>query len=153
MISTLNAAIAGAPALLLKMSAPALAQAGPAAPPQCGRDLHAERFIHGEICKARPDVNAAVHTHAPPPIPFSVTKIPLRPTYHGAAFMALGIAAAARRTQRVFLVKNAALQQQALALGAPITYLDPEEARLIEAREGYGLARAWEAWTKKADVK
>jgi hypothetical protein len=52
-----------------------------------------------------------------------------------------------------FLVKNAALQQQALALGAPITYLDPEEARLIEAREGYGLARAWEAWKKKADVK
>jgi putative tricarboxylic transport membrane protein len=53
----------------------------------------------------------------------------------------------------VFLVKNAALQQQALALGAPITYLDPEEARLIEAREGYGLARAWEAWKKKADVE
>ena len=34
--------------------------------------------------------------------------------------------------------------------GGPIAYLDPEEARLIEAREGYGLGRAWKAWKKRA---
>ena len=32
-------------------------------------------------------------------------------------------------------------------------YLENEEARLIEAREGYGLARAWEAWKRKVEIK
>ena len=44
-----------------------------------GRDLYSERFIHGEILKARPDVNAVIHTHAPPLIPFTVTQVPMRP--------------------------------------------------------------------------
>jgi ribulose-5-phosphate 4-epimerase/fuculose-1-phosphate aldolase len=30
-----------------------------------GKPLYTERFIHGEIYKARPDVVAIVHTHAP----------------------------------------------------------------------------------------
>ena len=52
----------------------------------------------------------------------------------------------------IFLAMNAALQAQAMALapGGKVNYLDPEEARLIEAREGYGLGRAWEAWKRKA---
>jgi HCOMODA/2-hydroxy-3-carboxy-muconic semialdehyde decarboxylase len=52
----------------------------------------------------------------------------------------------------IFLAMNASLQAQAMALapGGKINYLDPEEARLIEAREGYGLGRAWEAWKRKA---
>jgi ribulose-5-phosphate 4-epimerase/fuculose-1-phosphate aldolase len=52
----------------------------------------------------------------------------------------------------IFLAMNATLQAQAMALapGGKINYLDPEEARLIEAREGYGLGRAWEAWKRKA---
>jgi HCOMODA/2-hydroxy-3-carboxy-muconic semialdehyde decarboxylase len=165
-----------------------------------GRDLYSERFIHGEILKARPDVNAVIHTHAPPLIPFTVTKVPMRPMYHRAAFVAQGIPvfdiregfgmtdmlirnqahgqalakslgdkpAALMRGhgaivvapslprlvgRSVFLVKNATLQQQALALGGTIIYLDAEEARLIEAREGYGLERAWEAWKRKVEIK
>ncbi len=52
----------------------------------------------------------------------------------------------------IFLAMNATLQAQAMALapGGQIKFLDPEEARLIEAREGYGLGRAWEAWKRKA---
>ena len=46
-----------------------------------------ERFIHGEIYKARPDVNAVVHTHSPAVIPFSVSKMPLRPIMHTGAFL------------------------------------------------------------------
>jgi HCOMODA/2-hydroxy-3-carboxy-muconic semialdehyde decarboxylase len=46
-----------------------------------------ERFIHGEIYRARPDVNAVVHTHAPALIPFGVSKQPLRPLYHMCAFL------------------------------------------------------------------
>ena len=46
-----------------------------------------ERFIHGEVYKARPDVMAVVHNHSPSVIPFSVTGVPLRPVFHMAAFI------------------------------------------------------------------
>jgi ribulose-5-phosphate 4-epimerase/fuculose-1-phosphate aldolase len=55
-----------------------------------GRSLYVERFIHGEIYKARPDVNAIVHSHSPTVIPFSVTKVPLQPVLHNASFLAFG---------------------------------------------------------------
>jgi HCOMODA/2-hydroxy-3-carboxy-muconic semialdehyde decarboxylase len=165
-----------------------------------GRPLYTERFIHGEIYKARPDVVAIVHTHAPALIPFGISKVPLKPVYHRSAFIAAGVPvfeireragmtdmlirdqalgraladalgnhpAALMRghgavvvgpsLQRVvgrsiFLPLNATLQMQAAALGGPVTYLDPAEARKIEEREGYGLARAWEAWKRKAMAK
>jgi ribulose-5-phosphate 4-epimerase/fuculose-1-phosphate aldolase len=50
-----------------------------------------ERFIHGEIYKARPDVRAIVHTHSAGLIPFSVSSIPLRPVFHMAAFLVGGV--------------------------------------------------------------
>lgn len=61
--------------------------------PQNGdtRALYLERFIHGEIYKLRPDVNAVVHNHSPSVIPFSVTTAPLKPIFHMAAFVGLGI--------------------------------------------------------------
>jgi ribulose-5-phosphate 4-epimerase/fuculose-1-phosphate aldolase len=46
-----------------------------------------ERFIHGEIYKARPDVKAVVHCHTPALIPFGVTGVKLRPLYHMSAFI------------------------------------------------------------------
>jgi ribulose-5-phosphate 4-epimerase/fuculose-1-phosphate aldolase len=165
-----------------------------------GRNLYTERFIHGEIYRARPDVMAIVHTHAPPLIPFGTTYVPLRPMYHRAAFIAAGIpifemredfgmtdmlirngahgAALARSiadkpavlmrghgatvvapslprlvSRAIFLALNATLQMQAMLMtrdGGQIVFLDPEEGRLIEQREGYGLGRAWEAWKRKA---
>jgi HCOMODA/2-hydroxy-3-carboxy-muconic semialdehyde decarboxylase len=162
--------------------------------------LFTERYIHGEIYKLRPDVIAVVHTHAPSLIAFGDTKVPLKPMYHRAAFIAFGIpvfeirekagmtdmlirnmtlghdlaealgdhpailmrghgaAITAPTLQRVvartiFLSLNATLQADAMRMGAPITYLDIEEARKIEAREGHGLARTWEGWKKKAMAK
>jgi HCOMODA/2-hydroxy-3-carboxy-muconic semialdehyde decarboxylase len=50
-----------------------------------------ERFIHGEIYKARPDVNAVVHNHSPSVVPFSVTTVPMRPLFHMAAFVGEGV--------------------------------------------------------------
>ena len=55
-----------------------------------GRSLFLERFIHAEIYRARPDVMSVVHTHSPGVIPFSVSKTPLRPLFHNAAFLAAG---------------------------------------------------------------
>jgi len=50
-----------------------------------------ERYIHGEIYKARPDVVSVIHCHAPSLIPFGVTKAALRPIYHMSAFLASGV--------------------------------------------------------------
>lgn len=48
---------------------------------------YTERFIHGEIYRARPDVMAIVHCHAAEVIPFGVSSVPLRPVYHMAGFL------------------------------------------------------------------
>jgi HCOMODA/2-hydroxy-3-carboxy-muconic semialdehyde decarboxylase len=56
-----------------------------------GRKLYLERFIHGEIYKARPEVNSVVHHHSAAVIPFGVTNVPLRPVYHMAAFVGQGV--------------------------------------------------------------
>jgi len=52
-----------------------------------GREPYSERFIHGQIYKARPDVNAVVHSHSPTIIPFSVTEKPLRAIFHNGHFL------------------------------------------------------------------
>jgi len=46
-----------------------------------------ERFIHSEIYKARPDVNAIVHAHTMAVIPFGVAGVPLRPVVAQAGFL------------------------------------------------------------------
>jgi HCOMODA/2-hydroxy-3-carboxy-muconic semialdehyde decarboxylase len=56
-----------------------------------GRALYSERFIHAEIYRARPDVRAVVHNHAPSLIPFGVSNGPLRPMYHMASFIGAGV--------------------------------------------------------------
>src|SRR3954449_5375120 len=56
-----------------------------------GRESVRERYIHGEIYKARPDVTAVVHNHSPSVIPFSVTGVPMRPIYHMASFIGDGV--------------------------------------------------------------
>jgi HCOMODA/2-hydroxy-3-carboxy-muconic semialdehyde decarboxylase len=56
-----------------------------------GRESVRERFIHGEILKARPDVRAVVHNHSPSVVPFSVTSVPMRPLFHMAAFIGDGV--------------------------------------------------------------
>ena len=50
-----------------------------------------ERFIHGEIYRTRPDVQAIVHTHAPELVPFSASTVPLRPISHMAGFLGEGV--------------------------------------------------------------
>lgn len=53
--------------------------------------LYNERFIHGEIYKARPEVMAVVHNHSPSVVPFACTGTELRPIYHMSAFIGLGV--------------------------------------------------------------
>jgi ribulose-5-phosphate 4-epimerase/fuculose-1-phosphate aldolase len=46
-----------------------------------------ERFIHGEIYRIRPDVQAVVHSHSDAIIPLGVTSTPLRAVFHMGAFL------------------------------------------------------------------
>ena len=55
-----------------------------------GRSSFLERFIHGEIYKARPDIMAVVHSHSPSVIPFGLVGVPLRAMFHNAGFLAAG---------------------------------------------------------------
>ncbi len=43
---------------------------------------YSERFIHGAILEARPDVQAVVHNHSPNVVPFTVTGRKMRPIMH-----------------------------------------------------------------------
>jgi ribulose-5-phosphate 4-epimerase/fuculose-1-phosphate aldolase len=56
-----------------------------------GPALFLERFIHGEVYKARPEVKAVVHCHTPSLIPFGVTGVPLQPMFGLAGFIAQGV--------------------------------------------------------------
>jgi ribulose-5-phosphate 4-epimerase/fuculose-1-phosphate aldolase len=47
-----------------------------------GRAPYLERFIHGAIFEARPDIQAVVHNHSASVIPFGVTGHKLRPLLH-----------------------------------------------------------------------
>jgi HCOMODA/2-hydroxy-3-carboxy-muconic semialdehyde decarboxylase len=56
-----------------------------------GRSSFLERFIHGEIYKARPDVMSVVHSHSPSVIPFGLVGAPMRAMFHNAAFITAGV--------------------------------------------------------------
>ena len=57
-----------------------------------GRRVFLERFIHGAIYKARPDVNSVVHSHSPSVVPFGiVASVPMRPVFHMSGFLYAGV--------------------------------------------------------------
>ena len=56
-----------------------------------GRNGFLERYLHGEIYKARPDVMAIAHSHSATVIPFGLVDTPMRAMYHNAAFLAAGV--------------------------------------------------------------
>ena len=166
------------------------------------RPIYSERFIHSEVYKARPDVNAAIHSHSPTVIPFSVTQVRLRPVHNTASFLApevpvfemrkvagmtnnlvtdsargkalveaLGnrpvallrghgnvvVGPELRRTvaRAIYTEVNARMLLQAVMLGGPITFIDAEEAKLIESNRetmgaGHGVDRIWQMWAEEA---
>src|ERR1700686_1753486 len=50
-----------------------------------GRKGYLERFIHGALYEARPDIQSVVHSHSRSVIPFGVTGEKLRPVMHSCA--------------------------------------------------------------------
>jgi HCOMODA/2-hydroxy-3-carboxy-muconic semialdehyde decarboxylase len=92
-----------------------------------GRRVYLERFIHAEIYRARPDVQAVVHSHSPNVIPFGVTGTPLQPVFHMSGFLAEGSALFEIREvagDTDMLISNASLGVAlAAALGSRSTVL------------------------------
>jgi ribulose-5-phosphate 4-epimerase/fuculose-1-phosphate aldolase len=56
-----------------------------------GRGSFLERFIHGEIYKARADIMSVVHSHSPSVVPFGLVGVPMQAMFHNAAFIAAGV--------------------------------------------------------------
>jgi HCOMODA/2-hydroxy-3-carboxy-muconic semialdehyde decarboxylase len=56
-----------------------------------GRASFLERFIHGAIYRARPDVSCIVHSHSPSVIPFGLVDTAMQAMFHNAAFLAEGV--------------------------------------------------------------
>ncbi len=82
--------------LIARSMAPALVDAGDIMEvdldgnPQRGerRTAYLERYIHGEIYRVRPEVQAVVHSHSPSVIPFGLVKdVPLRAICHMGGFL------------------------------------------------------------------
>jgi ribulose-5-phosphate 4-epimerase/fuculose-1-phosphate aldolase len=159
------------------------------------RQPYLERFIHGEVYRARPDVLAIVHSHAPPVIPFAASSVGLRPIYHMSSFLVRGapvfdirkrfgstdmlvrdndqgralaeslgksdvalmrghgfVAAAPSLPHVVYralyTMLNATLQQQAIALGGAVTYLEADEAEKSDLTNQAAIARPWALWKR-----
>lgn len=56
-----------------------------------GRSVYLERFIHGELYRARPDIHAIVHSHSPNVVPFGiVAEAKLRAVWHMSGFLGEG---------------------------------------------------------------
>ena len=56
-----------------------------------GRRAYLERYIHSEIYRVRPDVQAIVHSHSAAIIPYTVTGTALKPIYHMSGFLGSGV--------------------------------------------------------------
>jgi ribulose-5-phosphate 4-epimerase/fuculose-1-phosphate aldolase len=51
------------------------------------RPPYLERFIHGSIYAARPDIVSVVHSHQEDVVPYSISSVPLVPVWHQACSM------------------------------------------------------------------
>jgi HCOMODA/2-hydroxy-3-carboxy-muconic semialdehyde decarboxylase len=88
------------------------------------RPLYTERFIHGELYRARPDVQAVVHHHSPATVAFGVTGTPLRAVYHMGAFLGEGLP--------VYEIRDATAGTSDMLVRAP------EQARALARTVGTG---------------
>ncbi len=62
---------------------------------------HNEVYIHSEILRARPDINAVVHTHAPYSVSFSALGKPLQPIGHPGSIFAEGLPVFSETTELI----------------------------------------------------
>ncbi len=97
---------------------------------------YTERFIHGEIYKARPDVMAVVHCHCSEVIPFANTSVPLQPMHHMGSFIVAGVP--------VFEIRNAGGETDMLirtpALGRALAQTLADKSAVLMRGHGAAIA-------------
>ena len=113
-----------------------------------GCELYSERFIHGEVYRARGDVHAVVHSHSPTVIPFSISKTPLAPVYHMASFIPPAVPVFEIREvagMTDLLVRSKELGQAlARTLGAsPVALMRGHGNVVVGANLKYAVSRAY----------
>jgi len=122
---------------------------------QRGRSIYNERYIHGEIYRARADVISVVHSHSPEVLPFSVTQVPLRALIHVGHFIGadpvpvfdLEDVEGPKNGMLVLDARSGEVEMEALKLGQP-KFLNPYEVQ----RRGQ-INRAWEEWSDHAKAQ
>lgn len=75
---------------------------------------HLEVFIHSEILRARPDLEAVVHTHAPHAVAFSSLNRPLLPIGHEGAIFCEGLPVFSKTTDLIISQERGRAVAQAL---------------------------------------
>src|SRR5438445_12851389 len=53
-----------------------------------GRSSFLERFIHGEIYRARADIHSILHSHSPSVLPYRLVLLPMQAMFHNLALIA-----------------------------------------------------------------
>ena len=111
-----------------------------------GRAPYLERFIHGALYEARPDVMSVVHNHSESVIPFAVTAKRIKPIFHMGASIGHEVPvwdSHDRFGDTALLVENMDMGE--------VKFLTAGEVDKVSARTGsYGINRAWENWCRRA---
>lgn len=79
---------------------------------QTSVSLNGERFIHCEVYKMRPDVQAVIHTHDPAVLPFPIGGTPLRPVLAQSGFLP--------PETPVFDVRDVPLEKKGMLVNNPV---------------------------------
>ncbi|PNS21879.1 hypothetical protein CAC42_477 [Sphaceloma murrayae] len=100
----------------------------PAEPPK----HYLERYIHSALYARYPDIHAVVHAHSPAVLPFGITSVPLRPTFHMAGVVGP--------------------QAPVFDIGPHYSNSDVHDLLVTSARLGDALAKGFnpESWVGKA---
>src|SRR6266699_1613511 len=111
-----------------------------------GRAPYLERFIHGALLEARPDVMSVVHNHSESVIPFGVTGKKIKPIFHMGASIGHEVPvwdSHDRFGDTALLVENMDMGE--------VKFLTAGEVDKVYARTGaYSINRAWENWCRRA---
>ena len=94
--------------------------------------LYSERFIHAEIYRMRPDVDAVVHHHSPPMVAFGASAMPLKAVSNQARF--IGVDGVPKFD--ISRIESAGVLVNSSALGAALTAALGAETAVLMSNHG-----------------
>jgi len=114
-----------------------------------GRRVYLERFLHGEIYRARPEVRAVIHSHALELLPFGIVAgLTLKPASHMSGFLGAGapvfeIRASAGEDSDLLIRDNVLGRALATSMGeAPVVLMRGHGATVVGEALAVAVFRA-----------